>query len=774
MAISLRVVILLLVAIVAIATTIIALVPVRNAGLSAVRETAGYLRIEISTRLRSQLLSLFDFPMSAVANFGTMIKLDMVRYPDLWTFVPPICDTTDRFGLFTYAGFENGMSIWGSTERVTMVYGAVNGTFIRYWLNPLDWKVNGTVHSVDVSTYDPRTRPWYPPVNTTATPRWSNVYINSGGGDTALTASMPILDKITGIRQGAMAMDIYTTDMIDFLRGVQVARTGRVLMLETATNAVLGGNWNESAVIQTNVTLNTWRLATLNDYQDPLLRRTRDTLGAATIFGAATPFATEFGKGKDRVYVDIVTINDNFNLNLRLLVMIPESDFLAEVNKNVNVSIGAVVGAVVGLMILAFLFTMLLLAPLNRLEERMYAAGSFDDNGEEEPKSILSEVANIQEAYGKMQAELKRVKSYLPRSILARLEDEDALMGQDGEEEGDIEHDPSNPKIDDVRKYSDVRSQHSARSQSNRSTRSSRVGRATTVGAHSTASSEGKAVRGLYLEVGLTTKKLTMMFVNLSGFNNTTKEAWRKATTLQAAYLTAVETIAKKHRGVIDSFHGDHVVITFNAVVPCTSHQQKAGHAALQICKAMHEGAPKPFLGLTIGVATGDAHVGNNGIEGLKRFCVIGPVYNHAQVLERMCKQFKVETLVNQVAFGAMHYELNLQALDVAKLPFNGKASVLYTICGEKSAGNDEWMYAMEKEQLGDLNAPVNEAFLHYAKGDTPSARGILDRLPAESPVPGVARLRDIVNSFPDVADYVLRQGLFYTTAFHYSNEVCV
>ncbi|CUG91036.1 mitogen-activated protein kinase, putative, partial [Bodo saltans] len=56
-----------------------------------------------------------------------------------------------------------------------------------------------------------------------------------------------------------------------------------------------------------------------------------------------------------------------------------------------------------------------------------------DEDNDGAAKSIFTEVLRIEEAYDKLQAELKKVKSFLPQSVLKQLEQQD-----DDDDEGDV------------------------------------------------------------------------------------------------------------------------------------------------------------------------------------------------------------------------------------------------------------------------------------------------------------------------------------------------
>ncbi|CUG64468.1 Hypothetical protein, putative, partial [Bodo saltans] len=61
--------------------------------------------------------------------------------------------------------------------------------------------------------------------------------------------------------------------------------------------------------------------------------------------------------------------------------------------------------------------------------------------------------------------------------------------------------------------------------------------------------------------------------------------------------------------------------------------------------------------GIRFGVATGKALCGNLGTDKIKRFCTLGPVLNHAQVLVDMCRVYGVTNLASGDALKGMSFE---------------------------------------------------------------------------------------------------------------------
>jgi len=257
-----------------------------------------------------------------------------------------------------------------------------------------------------------------------------------------------------------------------------------------------------------------------------------------------------------------------------------------------------------------------------------------------------------------------------------------------------------------------------------------------------------KMVRGLYTEDSVTVKKITVVVVNVLGSHRAMKNDWRDLKSQQTALLQKLPNLAKKFKGVVDSFQGDHFIVTFNAVLTLASHQVKAGHFALALSEDFANGfnnateeychpadtplheqeeqrqsaslnmpAVTPGNPLTIGIATSDCLVGNMGVEGFKRFNIVGPAFTNAHTMERLCKQFRQPILTNASTAQTMAFDTHLDAVGAYRMTTStaDKVSVLYRVLKVKDQQNDEWMYDLKEQEEKDMGALLNNAWADFA-----------------------------------------------------------
>jgi class 3 adenylate cyclase len=765
--ISIRVIILILLLVVAISTALIAFLPIYKAAVTSLDESVDIMQRETSLRLRNDLQNFFTAPMQGISSIGSVSKFGLLDPFNSTSLVAPVADYAWRFKLPAYVGNENGAFVYCSPStsvatglRCTLYVDQFPAGAPRL---AVGWAVDNQsfallyVVSTANASYNPRARPWYSA--SFRSQSWSSLYVEFGGGATDATAGTPLLSQSTGRIGGVFAADVRTDNLLAYLSKTTVGKTGEVLLVERSTRNVLGGNWNESSFVEINASLGLWRMATFDDYRNVLLHRTLSALGVNNIFNATLPYSAAFGSGLDRVRVSLESIKDSYGLDLVMMLMLPEKDFTEQLQMKVRSSAGAVVGAVLGITLIALVLVYWLFQPLKRVESRMEAAASLDDDEEDDKNSFLSEIQTIQTAYSKMQKQLQKVKSYLPQSVRARFDENDDFT--DTESMLPISPTEGGPSEKSNRQSANERSTHQGAStavtrQKDSDTKSVRSSR---------SSRHLAAAAGLNIATGMTLRKVTVLVFNLRGFHNAIKNGIESATTWQQGVLGLVERLAAAQKGIIDNFQGDHVFVTFNACNNVPTHAARAAHTALQIVSALEKEKSAQFNGCSIGIAMGEALTGNCGTPNLKRFNISGAVFNQAMVLERLCKQCNVPTLVTPPLATQIEHEFFTEAVEIVALPGTGRLSVLSTLLGAKSGASDEWLYEIERNNAADKSASANIAWSKFASGDITAATEVLKTVTTQSA--SIAKLTRIMAEYQDPEKYAAEEmNRFYTNAF--------
>ncbi|HEY9614236.1 response regulator [Allocoleopsis sp.] len=191
--------------------------------------------------------------------------------------------------------------------------------------------------------YDHRTEAWYIDAVRAGKPVWSQVYLwDSTPEYVAIAASRPIYDD-TNKLIGAVSVDLLLSNISDFLRKLEASPSGKTFIVER-DGLVIASSSSEKPF--TLVNGKAQRLNALKS-SDRLIQATTQYLekkfGNFKTIKDSQELDFQF-KG-ERQFVRITPWRDKFGLDWLVIVVVPESDFMAQINANTNTTILLCLGA---------------------------------------------------------------------------------------------------------------------------------------------------------------------------------------------------------------------------------------------------------------------------------------------------------------------------------------------------------------------------------------------------------------------------------------------
>ncbi|ETX01807.1 MAG: hypothetical protein ETSY1_05970, partial [Candidatus Entotheonella factor] len=256
------------------------------------------------------------------------------------------------------------------------------------------------VHS---KPFFPRKRPWYVTAVEAGHPTWGKVYTFSDG-ILGITFSAPIEDEF-GEFQGVIAIDLILSLISDFLRGLTISPSGQVILIDPSGN-LIGSSTPEQPFIQREGDEKAQRLK-ITDSQNTLTRSAAqyliDHFGDLSNIQEAQQLSFEIN-GK-RQLIKVTPIKER-GVDWLCIVVIPESDFMAEINANTHMTILFCIAALILAIIVGIFTAKWVTKPISVLNNaaKDIARGEWSKNIESKRSD---EVGELSDSFNKMAGQLK-------------------------------------------------------------------------------------------------------------------------------------------------------------------------------------------------------------------------------------------------------------------------------------------------------------------------------------------------------------------------------
>ena len=152
-------------------------------------------------------------------------------------------------------------------------------------------------------------------------------------------------------------------------------------------------------------------------------------------------------------------------------------------------------------------------------------------------------------------------------------------------------------------------------------------------------------------------------------------------------YFSAMTDIVFEYGGTLDKFMGDAIMTIFGAFVSHDNYALKAIQCAinmqrqLAVLNAQWAKHGRPKLKIGIGIATGEAIVGNIGSDKKMDYTAIGQNAILAQKIEKLTKQFPYDILIDELTFYKTQEKVEVEKFE--PIYIEGKKSPI-TVYGVK------------------------------------------------------------------------------------------
>ena len=260
--------------------------------------------------------------------------------------------------------------------------------------------------------FNPRVRPWYKAAVMVGEPVWSAIYADFATQLPTITASTPVYSAADQSLLGVCATDVFLpSEMSRFLASLQIGKTGLAFILERSGRLVATST--EEAIISSGTAASQ---LSATESRNPTVRATaaylRDHFSDLRQIQSAEQL--DFNLDSRRQLVQVMPFKDAHGLDWLIVMVLPESDFMAKINQSIHTTILLCVGALLLGMTTCILIARWITKPIVNVSRsaKALADGEWDQTVEIERSGDLGELARsfnqmahqLQAAFAEMQA----------------------------------------------------------------------------------------------------------------------------------------------------------------------------------------------------------------------------------------------------------------------------------------------------------------------------------------------------------------------------------
>jgi class 3 adenylate cyclase len=236
------------------------------------------------------------------------------------------------------------------------------------------------------------------------------------------------------------------------------------------------------------------------------------------------------------------------------------------------------------------------------------------------------------------------------------------------------------------------------------------------------------------VELGGEKREITAMFLDIENFTTLSEKMEPQAVvSLLNFYFDALSKVIMLNGGTVDKYEGDAIMALFGAPLTDSEHARKACETALQLRDAVSElnGKSGKNLNIRIGLASGEAIIGNMGSTERFDYTAIGDTVNTASRLEGANKFYGTRILVTAGTVGAKNGFL-FRKVDDVRLKGKDNAIAIFELLGREE-GVSEKGHA--------IVADFERALALYQKSDFAGAEEFLTKVERVLPEDGPTKV---------------------------------
>ena len=374
-------------------------------GQEAVQDLARQLMSEVDGRINRHVRDYLDTPDQINQLNQSALDLGQLNSNDLKTMEKHFLRQSKIFDKVSYIQFGSSQGEFVGLEindDKTVRYQVTESTGT---LRTYSIKENGDRDKFIKASpnYDPRNRPWYTVPQQANGTAWTEIYAWVNPPTLAITIGQPYYDRDRKF-QGILATDLSIAQISSFLNSLKIGKTGQAFIFDSKGMMVATSTAEKPFAIVSG----TPEQIHSTDSQNSLTRQTAEYLESefGDLASADSEQIINFEIDGKQHFLAINRLTDSNGLSWTKAIVIPESDFMAQINANTRTTIVLCLGALGAAVILGLYTSRWIARPIYQLSEasEAMARGELD---RQVAVGGAKEIGILSQSFNRMAMQLK-------------------------------------------------------------------------------------------------------------------------------------------------------------------------------------------------------------------------------------------------------------------------------------------------------------------------------------------------------------------------------
>ena len=344
---------------------------------------ASQLQTEVSGRISQHLDSQLNTARHLAEINGDAVDMRLLDYNNLeqlgkffWQQLQQ--HNVGYIGFAFTSGDFAGAGRFFEDDRITVDEVSKSRNVKQNWyIFNTDSEGNRTTLALNNGQYIAKEEGWYVQTARAGKPTWTLYQWQSPPYTLSVSANRPVYEK-NGQLIGVIGVDQRLAQISDFLRQLKLSPAGRIFIIERSGSIVASSSSEQPFTI---VSGKAERLPAINS-SDPLIASTAQHLKNLfqDFHKIQQSQQLEFMLAQQRQFVKVLPWKDEWGLDWLVVVAVPESDFMGQINANTRTTIMLCIGALAIATLLGLWTSRSIAKPILQLSKvsEAIAAGEFD------------------------------------------------------------------------------------------------------------------------------------------------------------------------------------------------------------------------------------------------------------------------------------------------------------------------------------------------------------------------------------------------------------